>query len=132
MTTSRPYAISTAKAPPPAGAYSQAVRFGDLLVTAGQGPFDPHTGEIVGLDIKEQTAASLRNIECVLAAGGADMGDVVKVTVHLADLNDFPAFDEAYREFFPGDRLPARTTVQSGLPGIKIEVDVTAVVQVSH
>lgn len=127
MTDNTPFVIRTARAPAPAGGYSQGVVAGSLIFTAGQGPLNPDSGELVGSDIREQTAATLKNIESVLREAGASLGDVVKATVHLADLAEFGEFDKTFRSFFPADRLPARTTVQSGLPGIKVEIDVIAV-----
>ena len=113
-------------APAPGGAYSQAVEANGFLYTAGFGPIDPQTGEVVGADIGEQTRQVMRNIGAVLEAAGLDFGDVVKATVHLADVGrDFAGFNAAYREFFT-DGLPVRTTVGSTLPRILVEIDVVA------
>jgi 2-iminobutanoate/2-iminopropanoate deaminase len=88
-------------APTPAGPYSHAVAANGFLYTAGFGPVDPATGQIAGPEIGEQTRQVLRNVGVVLAAAGLGFGDVVKTTVHLADVGrDFAAFNEAYREFF--------------------------------
>ncbi len=116
--------ISTPDAPRPAGAYSQAIRLGDLVWTAGFGPQDPRTGEVPE-SVADQTRQVLRNVEATLAAAGLGLRDVVKTTVHLADLADWAEFDAAYGEFFP-DPQPARTTVGSVLAGIKVEIDVVA------
>ena len=119
-------AIETHGAPSPGGSYSQGFTAGGFVFTAGQGPFDPATGKIVGSTIEEQTIRALNNIKAVLAAGGLGCDDVVKVTAHLADLDrDFEGFDRAYREFF-ATPFPARTTVGSQLDGILIELDVVA------
>jgi 2-iminobutanoate/2-iminopropanoate deaminase len=119
--------IKTTKAPSPAGGYSQGLVVGDLIFVSGQAPLDPSTGEVVGSSIQEQTQAALGNVEAVLEEAGASLSDVVKATVHLADLVDFQAFDATYRSFWPSGHFPTRTTVQSVLPGIKIEIDVIAV-----
>jgi 2-iminobutanoate/2-iminopropanoate deaminase len=112
-------------APPVQGAYSHAVVARDLIFTAGMGPLDVVTGEIVGSSMAEQTAAVLANLSEVLRARGRDLGDVIKATVHLADLSMFKAFDEAYRQIMP-QPYPARTTVGSSLPGILVEIDFIA------
>lgn len=117
--------ILTAAAPQPVGAFSQAVRAGDFLFVAGQGPIDPATGAVVGSTIEEQTVKTLQNLAAILSAAGASLDDVVKVTAHLADLDDFRAYDDAYRPFFSEPR-PVRTTVGSGLIGILVEIDVIA------
>lgn len=116
-----------AGAPRPAGAYSHAVVAGGLLFTAGQGPISPDDGTVVGTDIAEQTAQVLANLVAVLSARGRTLADVVKVTVHLADVGrDFAGFDKVFRAVVPAP-YPARTTVGSVLPGILIEIDVVAV-----
>lgn len=113
-------------APKPAGPYSHAVAANGFLYTAGFGPVDPATGAIVGDDVAEQTRQVLRNVGTVLAAAGLSFGDVVKSTVHLADVRrDFADFNAAYAEFFT-DGFPVRTTVGSTLPNILVEIDVVA------
>jgi len=113
-------------APQPAGAYSHAVAANGFLYTAGFGPTDPATGLLVGDDVETQTRQVLRNVGTVLAGAGLGFGDVVKSTVHLAELHrDFAAFNRAYAEFFP-DGFPVRTTVGSTLMNILVEIDVVA------
>lgn len=113
-------------APKAAGPYSHAVAANGFLYTAGLGPMDPATGAIVGDDVAEQTRQVLRNIGVVLKASGLGFTDVVKSTVHLADVvRDFAAFNSAYAEFFT-DGFPVRTTVGSVLPNILVEIDVVA------
>lgn len=113
-------------APAPGGAYSHAVEANGFLYTAGFGPIDPQTGQVVGDDIGEQTRQVMRNIGVVLQAAGLDFSDVVKTTVHLADVGgDFAGFNAAYGEFF-ADGFPVRTTVGSVLPRILVEIDVVA------
>jgi len=117
--------IQTPKAPPPGGAYSQALRAGDFLFTAGTGPWDPQTRQVVGTTIEEQTARTLENLKAILEAGGANLADVVKTTVHLSDLGQFAAFNQVYTRYFP-DPKPVRTTVGSQLSGILVEIDAVA------
>lgn len=119
-------AINTDQAPQPAGGYSQGVVANGFLYTAGFGPHDPVTGVVDG-DIAEQTRKTLANVTAVLDEHGLGLGDVVKATVHLQNLDrDFPAFDQAYRELFDAP-YPVRTTVGSQLAGILVEIDVVAV-----
>lgn len=119
--------IRTDEAPVPKGSYSQALRVGDLVFTSGFGPHDPGTGEVVGADVAEQTRQALRNVDAALRAAGASLASAVKMTVHLADLADFPAFDAVYREALTRP-WPVRTTVGSTLAGILVEIDAVAVV----
>lgn len=112
-------------APAPKAAYSQAVHNGAVLYTAGFGPHDPADGSITGTTIAEQTDLVLRNVRAALVAAGADLTDVMKVTVHLSDLAHFADFEAVYRRFFTAP-YPARTTVGSSLPGILVEIDVVA------
>ena len=105
--------ISTEQCPRPAGAYSQAVAAGEVLFTAGFGSQDPSTGDVVGDSIGEQTAQVMRNVEAALTAGGFGWRDVVKTTVHLADLHrDFGGFNATYEEQL-SPPYPARTTVRT-------------------
>lgn len=105
-------------------ALSPGIRVGDFVWTSGLGPQDPVTGAVEG-DITAQTVRTLENVRTVLKEGGLDLADVVKATVHLQDLNDFAAFDAAYRSVFT-EPYPVRTTVESGLRGILVEIDVVA------
>jgi 2-iminobutanoate/2-iminopropanoate deaminase len=109
----------------PHGAYSPGLRVGDWVFVSGQGPYDPVTGALIGETIEEQTRQTLENIAGILAAGGASMADVVKSTVHLADLSMFSAYNAVYSTYFP-DPKPVRTTVGSQLLGILVEIDVIA------
>lgn len=120
--------IYTEKAPKPIGPYSQAIVAGDFIFTSGQIPIDPKTNQIVQGDIKEQTKQVLENLKAVLEAAGATFDDVVKVNVYMRDLNEFPAMNEVYSEYFKNSP-PARTTVEvSRLPrDVKIEIDLIAV-----
>lgn len=119
--------VSTAGAPAAIGPYSQAVRSGGYLFCSGQIPLDPATGRIVEGGIAEQTERVLKNLEAVLHAGGASAASVVKTTVYLADLSDFPGMNAVYARFF-GKDPPARATVQvAKLPaGALVEIDAVA------
>lgn len=119
--------VRTPLAPRPGGAFSQAIQAGDFIFVAGQGPVDPSTGTVIGVTIEDQTTRTIENVAAILRAAGASLADVVKVTVHLADVDDFPAFDAVYERLFPRP-WPVRTTVGSTLVGIRIEVDVIALV----
>lgn len=120
--------ITTRSGASPVGAYSQGLRAGDFIFVSGQGPLDPQTGQIVGTTIEEQTARVLENIQAILAAGGATMADVVKVSTHLSDLSLFERYNKVYATYFP-DPKPTRTTVGSQLPGILVEIDAIAYVE---
>jgi 2-iminobutanoate/2-iminopropanoate deaminase len=117
--------ISTSKAPAAIGPYSQAVSWGDLIFVSGQIPIDPATGQVVGGDVADQTERVLENLAAILEAAGASLGQVLKTTVYLRDLNDFGKMNEVYARFF-GEQPPARATVQvARLPrdvGVEIEV----------
>ncbi|MBK7348784.1 MAG: RidA family protein [Gemmatimonadetes bacterium] len=119
--------ISTEQAPRAIGPYSQATIVNGLVFTAGQIAFNPATMEIVGGGIKEQTERVLANLQAVLAAAGSDLQKVVKTTVFLVDMQDFPAMNEVYAQAF-GEHKPARSTVAvAGLPrGVRVEIDVVA------
>ncbi len=119
--------VSTEQAPKAIGPYSQATIVNGLVYTAGQIAFNPATMEIVGGGIKEQTERVLANLQAVLAAAGSDLQKVVKTTVFLVDMQDFPAMNEVYAHAF-GEHKPARSTVAvAGLPrGVRVEIDVVA------
>ncbi len=119
-------AFSSDSAPRPAGSYSQVMQAGSLVFTAGMGPANPTTGEIVGATIEEQTAQVLDNLEAALSAAGLGLADVVKVTTHLAELQrDFAGYDAVYRSRMV-EPYPVRTTVGSQLMNILVEIDVVA------
>ena len=116
--------ILTDKAPMPIGPYSQGLIVGNRIYVAGQGPLDVISGRVPE-GVSSQTRQVLNNIRTILEAGGSSMDEVVKTTVHLADLKDFEAFNEVYQEFFT-EPYPVRTTVGSQLYGILVEIDVIA------
>jgi 2-iminobutanoate/2-iminopropanoate deaminase len=121
--------IATAEAPAAIGPYSQGVRVGNLLFTAGQIALDPATQKVVAGGIAEQTARTLDNLEAILEAGGSNLSLVVKATVFLKDMNDFAAMNAVYAEYLgPTGALPARTTVEAArLPkDVLVEIDMIA------
>ena len=120
-------AVSTTRAPAAIGPYSQAIVAGGLVFTAGQIALDPGTGNIVAGDVAAQTERVLLNLTEVLTAAGASWDAVVKTTVYLTDLADFPVVNEIYGRRL-GTARPARSTVQvAALPrGALVEIDAVA------
>jgi len=121
--------VRTDHAPAAIGPYSQGIIANGFLYTAGQIALDPTTGQMVAAEIVAQTERVMRNLDSVLEAAGAKWTDVVKTTVYLHDLADFPTVNEIYGRWI-GDARPARSTVQVvALPrGSLIEVDLVALI----
>ena len=119
-----PQAVSTKAAPAAIGPYSQAIRAGEFLFVSGQIPLDPSTGRLVEGDVRAQARRVLENLAAIVAEAGVSFDRVVKTTVYLLDMNDFPALNEEYAKFF-GTPAPARATVQVGrLPkDVRVEID---------
>ena len=119
--------IATDKAPAAIGPYSQGVRIGDLIYTAGQAGLVPGTKEFAGPDIESQTRRTLENIKAILEAGGSCMKHVLKTTVFMMDLGEFTRMNAVYAEFFP-EHPPARSTVQvAAIPlGARVEIEAVA------
>ena len=124
--------VFTEKAPKPIGPYSQAVKHGSLLLCSGQIPLDPQTGELVGDSVEAQTEQVLKNLGEVLVAGGASWSSVLKTTIYLQSMDDFPKVNAVYGTLFPGFEAPARATVEvSRLPkDVKVEIDAIAAVSI--
>ena len=122
--------IKTDSAPAAIGPYSQAIIANGFLYSAGQIPLDPASGKLVEGDVSRQTERVLDNLDAVLASAGLGWSDVVKTTVYLHDMADFPAVNEIYAKRI-GDARPARSTVQvAALPrGAMIEIDLIAAVK---
>jgi 2-iminobutanoate/2-iminopropanoate deaminase len=120
--------IFTRNAPGPIGPYSQAIRAQGFLFLSGQIPIVPETGEVIEGDISNQTKQVMENLVAVLRAAGAGAENVVKTTIFLANLGDFPKVNQIYGEYFGGVK-PARSTVEvAGLPkGVLIEIEAVAV-----
>lgn len=120
--------VSTTEAPAAVGPYSQAVRIGQMLFTAGQIPLDPQSGQIVSQDVAEQTKRVLDNLAAVLKAENMNFSNIVKATIFMTNLGDFQKMNEVYASYFK-EAPPARSTVQvAALPkGAQIEIELIAV-----
>jgi reactive intermediate/imine deaminase len=124
-------AVRSTDAPAPAHTFSQGVRKGPFVQISGQGPVDPATNEYVHPDdVGAQTTRTLQNVKAILDASGATFDDVVMLRVYLTKREDFAAMNDAYGEFVvantPGDVLPCRTTVFTGLPRAEMLVEIDA------
>jgi len=119
--------VKTADAPNPVGPYNQAIIAGGLVFTAGQIAIDPKTNQLLEGDVREQTRLVLKNLGAILGAAGSDLGKVVKTTVYLKNMAEFPLMNEVYAEFFT-EKAPARSTVEvSRLPkDVLVEIDCVA------
>jgi 2-iminobutanoate/2-iminopropanoate deaminase len=122
-----PSYLQSERAPAAIGPYSQAVVAGGFLFTAGQIAIDPATGALEGVDAAAQTERVLANLQAILESAGLGWGAVVKTTVYLVDMADFPKMNEVYARVL-GEARPARSTVQvSALPrGALVEIDAVA------
>jgi len=122
--------LQTAHAPEPIGPYSQAIQSGKLIFTSGQIAINPENNMLEQSDIVGQTRQVLENLSAILQSAGSSFDDVVKTTIFLKDMNDFPRVNEVYATWF-GSALPARSTVQvSRLPkDALIEIECVAVVK---
>jgi 2-iminobutanoate/2-iminopropanoate deaminase len=121
--------ISTDAAPAAAGPYSQAIRAGQLVFTAGQIGIDPASGELAGDDVQDQAAQALANVRAIVEAAGSGMDRLVKVTVYLADIADWPAVNEIYVREVP-QPYPARSAfaVRDLPKGARVEIEAVATV----
>ncbi|MGB5985492.1 MAG: RidA family protein [Desulfobacterales bacterium] len=119
--------VSTDQAPGAIGPYSQAVKTDSLVFVSGQLPLNPETGDLVTDDIAAETRQSMENLKAILEAAGSGMDRVVKATVFIADMDDFPAINAVYGEYFQGDP-PARACVEvARLPkDARVEVEAVA------
>jgi 2-iminobutanoate/2-iminopropanoate deaminase len=123
-----PKALLTSKAPAPIGPYSQAVAAGGFLFCSGQIPLHPETGALVTGDIEQQTRQVMENIQAVLEEAKLNWSAVVKTTIYLKSMNDFPRVNAIYGSYFPSNHFPARSTVEvARLPkDVGVEIEVTA------
>jgi 2-iminobutanoate/2-iminopropanoate deaminase len=128
MASATPEVIQTDQAPKAIGPYSQGIKVGGFIYTAGQGGLDPASGQIVAGGVEAETRQVWNNLKAVLEAAGSSLAGVVKVNVYMVDLSDFSKMNAVYAEFFP-EVKPARTTVQvAALPrGLLVEIDCVAV-----
>ncbi|MFA0749809.1 MAG: hypothetical protein SLRJCFUN_000212 [Candidatus Fervidibacter sp.] len=119
-------AVFTPKAPTPKAPYSQAIVANGFVFVSGQVAIDPQTGDPVHGTFEDELRLTLSNLKAILEAAGSGLDKVVKVTVFLADMSNFPKLNEIYREFFP-QPYPARTTIQAQPPGgFQVEVECIA------
>ncbi len=120
-------AVLSQHAPSPIGPYSQAIRANGMMFCSGQVGLDPATGTLVGGGVAAQTQQALQNLTAVLEAGGSSLRMIVKTTIFLVDMNDFPTVNAAYAAFFP-HLPPARSTVAvAALPlGANVEIEAIA------
>lgn len=119
------------KAPQAKGPYSQGVTHRGLLYVSGQLPVDPETGTPVRASIEEETNITLNNLKLIVEDAGSTMDDVLKVTCYLADIEDFPRFNEAYAKYFP-QFPPARTTIQAGKLPLDVQIEIDAIVALPY
>ncbi len=120
--------VHTGNAPEPIGPYSQAIKTDNgFIFTSGQIPIDPKTGNVIDGGIKEQTKQVMENMKAVLERAGSKLSNVIKTTVFLKSMDDFPAMNEIYSQYF-GESKPARSTVEvSKLPkDVLVEIDAVA------
>jgi 2-iminobutanoate/2-iminopropanoate deaminase len=120
--------IASDRASAGTGGYTPALRVGDLVFVSGQGPLDPHTLEVRGETIAEQTAATLENVLAWVEAGGGDAASIVRCNCYLASIDLFDEFTAAYEHFFTHQPRPTRTTIGCELDGILVEIDCVAYV----
>jgi 2-iminobutanoate/2-iminopropanoate deaminase len=118
--------VATDRAPAAVGPYSQAVRIGNLVYTAGQIALDPATGKLVEGGIEAETHRALQNLQAVLEAAGTSLVNVIKTTVFLQDMGDFGAMNGVYAQFFSASP-PARSAVQVGALPLGAQVEIEAV-----
>jgi len=121
--------ISTTDAPAAVGPYSQAIRTGELVFTAGQLGIDPRSGELAGDGVAQQAERAIANLEAILVAAGSGLANLVKVTVFLADIDEWSAVNEVYARLIP-EPFPARSAFAvKDLPrGARVEIEAVATV----
>jgi 2-iminobutanoate/2-iminopropanoate deaminase len=122
--------ISTVKAPAAIGPYSQAVKLGNMIYTSGMIPLVPETMQIVEGGVQQQTKQVLENLKALLESAGTGLGNVIKTTVFIKDMNEFPKINEIYAEYF-SSKQPARSCVEvARLPkDVLVEIEVIAYIE---
>jgi 2-iminobutanoate/2-iminopropanoate deaminase len=118
--------ISSPDLPPAKGPYSPAIRAGGFVFVSGLGPIDPGTGAVSQAGFEDQVGLVMENLARVLKAAGSSLEQVVKTTVYLRDMNDFPRLNAVYAAYFPKDP-PARTTIQAGKLPLDMAVEIDAI-----
>ncbi|MBC3996203.1 RidA family protein [Morganella morganii] len=121
-------AIETKNAPAAIGPYSQAICFNKTLFISGQIPLDPASGNIVGNDIESQTHQVLKNIDTILQKAGTSKDNIIKTTIFITNMTEFPLVNTIYEDYLNGTLFPARSTIEvSALPkGALVEIEVIA------
>lgn len=120
--------IRTDKAPGSLAGYSQAVKAAGLIFVAGQGPFEPVTGDVVGATIQEQTRQCLKNIQAILEAAGSSMENVVSATFILGDPDDFAGMNEEWNKWFPKEP-PARQGAKLPISPRGMKISIAAIAE---
>lgn len=121
--------IQTKKAAQPVGPYNQAIQTGNLLFVSGQIPLNPATGELVKGDVKEQTRMVMENLKAILHEAGMSFSNVVKCSIFITNMMDFPKINEVYASYFQEDP-PARETVQVGALPKFVDVEISCIAAV--
>ncbi len=118
--------IKTLKAAQPVGPYNQAVKVGNMLYVSGQIPLDPATGELVTGGVPEQTRMVMQNLGAILEAAGMEFSNVIKCSIFITDMKEFPKLNEVYAEYFEDDP-PARETIQVGALPKFVDVEISCI-----
>lgn len=121
--------ISTEKAPGAVGPYSQAVRYGNLIYTAGQVALHPERGQMIEGDVKEQTHQVFANLKAILEAAGTGLENIIKTTVFIVDMDKFGDVNEVYGEYFKGD-FPARSCIEISRLPMDALVEIEAIAKI--
>jgi 2-iminobutanoate/2-iminopropanoate deaminase len=124
--------IETENAPKPIGPYSQAIRTGQYLFVSGQLPINPKTGKVEETTIEGQTRQVLENIKAILLTAGCDFDDVARTEVYLQDLQDAPAMNPIYAEYFSSDIKPARHTLQVARLPLDVRIEITCIAYIEE
>lgn len=122
--------INTKHAPKPIGPYNQAVLANNMLFVSGQIPMQPVSGELIKGGVKDQTRQVMENIKAILHAAELDFSDVVKCSIFISDMKNFPEINEAYGKYF-GQDAPARETVQVAALPMNVDVEISCVAVVN-
>ena len=122
-------AILTSKAPQPRGPYSQAIIHNGILYISGQRPIDPVTNKLINGTMEQETVRTLENIKAIIVEAGGKLEDILKLTCYLADINDFSAFNNAYKNYFVKEP-PARTTIQAAKLPADMKLEIEAIVAI--
>lgn len=118
--------IRTEKAASPVGPYNQAVQVDNMLYVSGQIPLDPETGELIKGGVEEQTRMVMKNLGAILEAAGMDFSNVVKCSIFISDMNEFPKLNQVYAGYFENEP-PARETVQVGALPKFVDVEISCI-----